>query len=47
MVSKAHLRIMRKWSLNLQPDTIREDKLGEKKQTKERYKNEMNMAEVL
>lgn len=48
MVSKAHVRTMRKWSLTFQPDAIRDDKLrGKKKKTKERYKNEMNMAEVL
>ena len=47
MVSKAHLRTTRKWSLTLQPDAIRDYKLRGKKMTKERYKNEMNMAEVL
>ena len=48
MVSKAHVRTMRKWSLTFQLDAIRDDKLrGKKKKTKESYKNEMNMAEVL
>lgn len=34
MVSKAHVRTMRKWSLTFQPDAIRDDKLRGKKKKK-------------
>ena len=46
MVSKAHLRTMRKWSLTFQPDAIRDDKLrGEKKKNKKKLKKGIKWSE--
>ena len=43
MVSKAHVRTMRKWSLTFQPDAISDDKLRGKKKKKKKLKKGIKM----